>query len=119
IPPHLGNDVRVDHLDREAAREAIEAPVWAWDRALEPGAAPYYVDGALVQALLAAGGDRIEAPFLQLVLERLWQATVADGAQVLTIARLESLGGPGRIVESFALDSLGHLNRREPPTVHD
>ena len=57
----------------------------------------------------SAAGDRVEAPFLQLVLERLWRATVAAGDAQLTLARLEALGGAQRIVENHLLDALGRL----------
>jgi hypothetical protein len=125
IPVRLVNYVRLDHLDRDSAREAIEAPVFAWNRTLPPGAAPYYVEGAVVQALLAnhgeasfadeTGGDGIETMFLQLALERLWHATVAEGAQVLTLARLEALG-VRRIVKRHVLGALGRLTPREQAT---
>ena len=37
IPTLFANYVRVDHLDREAARDAIEGPVREWNRRLPPG----------------------------------------------------------------------------------
>jgi septal ring factor EnvC (AmiA/AmiB activator) len=67
----------------------------------------------------ATAGDRVEAPFLQLVLERLWRDTVADGAHVLTLARLEALGGARRIVENHLLEALGRLTPPEQDTASD
>ena len=49
-----------------------------------------------------ADRQHVEAPFLQLVLERLWRATVAGGSRDLTLAGLEALGGAA-------------ADRREPP----
>jgi hypothetical protein len=124
IPVRLVNYVRLPHLEGDAAREAIEGPVFAWNRTLPARSAPYYVEGALIHALLApdeeatfaVGGDGIETTFLQLVLDRLWRATVAQGAQVLTLGRLESLGGHRRIVESHVRGALGRLSPREQAT---
>jgi len=133
IPLLFANYLRVDHLDLDAAREAIEAPIAAWNATLEPGAEPYDIEPALIGAVLSAAGgglaadaetdvaasDRVEAPFLQLVLERLWRATVADGAHVLTLARLEALGGARQIVERHLLDALDRLSPAEQDTASD
>src|SRR5262249_4738268 len=112
IPALFDNYVRVDHLDRKAAREAIDGPVGEWNRRLLRGDGPYPVEPALAEKVIeAAAAGRlgltesgngaspdvaaiggIEAPFLQLVLERLWRATVEAGAHTLDLARLEALG---------------------------
>jgi hypothetical protein len=121
IPAGAGEHVRLDQLDRDAAREAIEGPVFAWNRTLAPGAEPFFAEGALVDALLApggdtsfpaAGGDGVETMLLQLVLERVWRKTIAGDDHVLRLARLESLG-PKRIVERHVGRSLGRLSRRD------
>jgi hypothetical protein len=129
IPTLFANYVRVDHLDRKAAREAIEGPVREWNGRLPAGEKPYVVEPALVETVIeaaaagrvglteggdgavpeAAAADGVEAPFLQLVLERLWRATVEAGAHTLDLARLQSLGGAQRIVENHLLEALGKL----------
>jgi hypothetical protein len=138
VPDFFANRLRVDHLEPAAAREAIEGPVGAWNRTLPPGEEPYYVEGALVQALLAApagagfasaasgeadaagrGDGRVEAPFLQVVLEPLWRATVATGSRTMEHATLESLGGERRIVESHLPDALAGLSRSQQDTAAD
>jgi hypothetical protein len=138
VPLLFANYLRVDHLDLDAAREAIEGPIEAWNRTLPRGAEPYSVEPELVEEVLAAAGagltltagteaatapsalgDRIEAPFLQLVLERLWRATVADGGRVLTRARLEALGGARQIVENHLLQALGRLTVPEQDAASD
>ena len=45
--------------------------------------------------------------------------TVADGAMVLTLARLEALGGARRIVERHLLDALAQLSPSEQNTASD
>ena len=122
IPRLFANYVRVEHLNRAAAREAIEFPINEWNRRLPPGEAPYRLEGALVDAVLDAAGtgelvsaevgaavprpprvaDAVEAPFLQLVMDRLWRATLQAGEHELTLA-------PARGARRGATD------RGEPP----
>jgi hypothetical protein len=89
IPNLFANYLRLDHLSREGARAAILGPV---ERHNELTGESVRVEPELVDAVLnevaagrvdvgraARGGvetdsDRIEAPYLQLVLERLWEA---------------------------------------------
>jgi Novel STAND NTPase 1 len=124
--PHLfANYVRVDHLDRPAAAGSDRAP----DRGVEPAAPrserPYAIEPALVETVIGAasgglalvegavprGPEEIEAPFLQLVMERLWRASIDAGARELTLAGLRQLGGAQRIVENHLLDALRTLVR--------
>ena len=67
----------------------------------------------------AASADAVEAPFLQLVMERLWRATIEAGAHTLDLARLETLGGAQQIVENHLLDALGKLDRDEQAVAAD
>jgi len=127
--PHLfANYIRVEHLSRAAARDAIEGPIDEWNRRTEGD--PYRVEPSLVEAVLdaaAVGGlapsaarsvldaepETVEAPFLQLVMQRLWAATVAAGSHELTRATLERLGGAQQVVENHLLDALGALTPSE------
>ncbi len=137
IPSLFANYVRVEHLSRAAARQAIEEPVREWNRR-HADEEPYTLEPALVQAVvdaaatgelalvpagaeptLSADRKRVEAPFLQLVLDRLWRATVAAGSRALTLAGLETLGGPQRIVENHLLDALAALGTREQGVAAD
>jgi hypothetical protein len=62
----------------------------------------------------SAAGDRIEAPFLQLVMDRLWRMAAEEDSKRLTLAGLERLGGAAAIVSSHlgdALDSLSAADR--------
>jgi WD40 repeat protein len=114
IPNLLDNYLRVEHLDRESAEEAIRKPLERWH---ELGGNAVVPEDALVEAvlkdvptgtvLLGAGGsgtvapeneDAIETPFLQLVMERLWEADGASGK--LTLATYERLGRAEEIVRT-------------------
>jgi len=122
VPNLFDSYVRIRHLDRDAAKRAIILPVEAFNRLLPPGDTPFSVQDELVTSVLdevkagsvvlgpAGAGSvgettetRVETPFLQLVMWRLWQQTIAAGDHELTLARLKELGGAERIVHA-------HLN---------
>ena len=139
IPSLFENYVRVEHLGRGAAREAIDGPVREWNRRLPPGESAYVVEPELAESVIeaasagrrgltegadgaapqAADAGGVETPFLQLVLERLWRETVAAGAHTLDEARLEALGGAQRIVENHLLEALGKLTPDEQAVAAD
>jgi len=138
IPRLFGNYVRVEHLNRPGAREAIEGPVEEWNRRLGAGGHRYTLEPALVDAVVdaASGGlalthpdpradpiassaQEIEAPYLQLVMNRLWHATLAADSRDLTVARLQELGGPQQIVEHHLLEALGGLTPAEQAVAAD
>jgi WD40 repeat protein len=123
------NYLRVDHLDREAARAAIERPIEERNR-LVAASERVEIEPELVEAVLddvqtgnvvlgqsglgaveqgEARDARIETPFLQLVLERLWAEELDAGSRVLRFETLERLGGAERIVRTHldaAMDEL-------------
>jgi WD40 repeat protein len=129
VPQLFANYVRVEHLDRDGGRDAIKGPLDEYNRRLPDGAGKYDVEEDLVTAVLDAAatrpesegegengslpaGDEIEAPFLQLVMDRLWRAT-DSGARTLTKETLDGLGGAQRIVETHIVDALGSLTPPE------
>jgi WD40 repeat protein len=131
IPNLFGNNLRVEHLDREAAKKAIRAPVARYAELYEMDDAPSEVEEDLVTAVVeqvrtgtvafgqaGAGvvetdGDtdlRVEAPFLQLVMERLWEEEVAEGSPTLRLATLDRLGGAQRIVHAHFGQAMSALD---------
>jgi WD40 repeat protein len=130
IPGLFTNYLRLDHLDRRSARRAIEGPVEERNRRL-PSEESVTIERALVDAVLdqvragrlalgegaapseAAGGqqdgDRVETPFLQLVMQRLWTDAMERGARQLTRAALDELGGAERIVSHHLKEALAAL----------
>jgi WD40 repeat protein len=125
LPRLFGNYLRLDHLDRNAGRAAILGPLARYGElsGVEWGAQPELVETVLDevaagridlrgtgQAAAANGRKRlVEAPFLQLVLQRLWEVEHARGSTTLTLETLRGLGGAERIVEDHldrAMDSL-------------
>ncbi|MGZ4354746.1 MAG: ATP-binding protein, partial [Gaiellaceae bacterium] len=107
LPDVFANARRLDRLDRDAARAAILGPLQRWNELAAP-AEPVEIEPELVEAVLAqvAAGDgsRVEAPYLQLVLERVWREEALLGSRVLRSATLEELGGAQAIVRD-------HLDR--------
>jgi hypothetical protein len=116
IPRLFANYLRVRPLDRAAARAAIERPIEHF-RELHPER-KVSIDPALVDAVLSsvtrgmvvlddvgrgvarsAPAERVEPPYLQLVMTRLWQeAQHTDGH--LSTATLERIGGAEKIVRT-------------------
>jgi WD40 repeat protein len=121
IPNLFANYLRLDHLDRSSARDAITKPVGRYNEATSQS---IEIEPALIEAVLdqtAAGkvdlGDagrglavgetdegHIEAPYLQLVLERIWEEEREAGSSLLRAATLARLGGAEAIVRT-------HLHR--------
>jgi TIR domain/Domain of unknown function (DUF4062) len=119
VPRVYDNYWRLVHLGRDAAREAIEGPLDRYNQVVPPGSA-MTVQDELTEALLdqvrighlvvapegvASGGaadgrEDIEAPYLQLVLIRLWEAERASGSSVLRRSTLDKLGGAQTIVQT-------------------
>jgi WD40 repeat protein len=133
IPRLFDNYLRIDHLDREAARSAIVEPIEQYNRSVAGGRQPIQLEPALVEAVLdqvgsgrlvlaeAGGGvggarardGRIEAPYLQLVMTRLWEDERRRGSERLRLDTLQRLGGAERIVRSHLSEALAALTPAE------
>jgi GGDEF domain-containing protein len=61
-------------------------------------------------------GARIETPYLQLVMQRLWEVERARGSSLLRLATFEELGGAARIVEDHLERALERLSPPEQST---
>lgn len=128
------NTFSLTYLDRDAATEAITKPVERFNQAL-PEDQRIQIEQALVDAVLdqvragevafgeqgrgtVAGKDgevdRIETPYLQLVMSALWERERSQGSRVLRLGALEALGGAQAIVRSHlnrAMDGLSEAER--------
>jgi YD repeat-containing protein len=114
IPGVFGNQVRLEHLDRAAARGATLGPIRRWNELsgesveIEPELVDAVVDEVAVEGR-SRDRERIEAPYLQLVLERIWESEREASSPVLRLGTLRALGGAGAIVRDhlhLALDAL-------------
>jgi WD40 repeat protein len=126
IPGLFSNTLRLDRLDRQAARAAIVRPV---ERFSELTGESVQIDDELVARVLddvgagriepALGGlgavdsddgdARIEAPYLQLVMQRLWEEERTAGSSTLRAETLTRLGGAQHIVEEHLEGALAEL----------
>ena len=129
IPSLFGNYLRLDHLDRRSARDAITKPVERYneltgesveiepaliDAVLEQTAAGRVdLAGAGVGAATEPGGDRIEAAYLQLVLERIWTEEQRAGSGTLRAETLVRLGGAEAIVQANLRRAVAELTTQE------
>ena len=132
IPNLLGNRLRLQRLDRVAGEDAIVGPVRRYNE-LRPGDAPMSLEPELVTTVLdevvtgrvELGGlrrplasddsdvGRIEAPYLQLVMARLWELETGRGSRTLRLQTLQELGGAVQIVEDHLEHAMGELSPRE------
>ena len=113
IPNLFANYLRLDHLDRRAARDAVEKPVERYNELVDES---IEVDPELTELVLdqtvagqvdlgeagrgLAADDvstgRIEAAYLQLVLERIWEEEQAAGSNRLRAETLVGSAAPSR-----------------------
>lgn len=129
IPDLLSNRLRLQHLDAAGAETAIRRPLAVWNQAPPDGAPQVALDDALVADVLrdirsgrlsvtrqvGSGAERrddglIEAPFLQLVMLRLWLEERARGSTTLQAATLRGLGGAAAIVGRHLDEAMARLD---------
>ena len=125
IPDVYGNFQHLDYLDEASAHEAAERPIKAYERR---DGQPSDVEPELVDELLGqlrhlrrhfeehapgGAGDGIDTTFLQLVLERVWQAECHAGSPLMRRATLLQLGGAKQIVQGHFEDVMDALPRKQ------
>jgi hypothetical protein len=135
IPNLFDNYLRVEHLDREAARAAVEKPIEKYNSLCAADDQKVSIEPALVEAVLdqvktgqvvlgesgrgvvrgKAAKEQIETPYLQLVVARLWEEEMRAGSRVLRLETLNRLGGAERIVHTHLDAAMSAL----PPNEQD
>jgi WD40 repeat protein len=130
VPSLFSNTLRLDRLDRRSAAAAILRPVERYadltseSIAVEPELVERVLDevgaGQIEPALGGLGAvegvesaARIEAPYLQLVMQRIWDEERAAGSTELRAATLERLGGAQHIVEEHLEGAMADLKEEE------
>ena len=128
IPNVFGNYLSLERLDRAAARDAVLGPLARYNelsnRAIE-------IEPQLVEAVLddveigrlpldgpvgaTANGAvrRIEAPYLQLVMQALWEAERINGSELLRLETFDALGRADSIVRAHLDDAMASLPRND------
>jgi Novel STAND NTPase 1 len=137
IPTILENRLRIDHLDFDAAREAISKPIEKLNGRPAMRGNPVTIEDALVEHVLDqvrasrklrrervhgmveraitvdAAEERVETPYLQLVMTRLWEEEQRAGSHALRADTLDRLGGAEKIVSSHLDAAVGSLTQAE------
>ena len=137
IPNILGNYLRIQHLDRKAARAAIEEPISWYNKQPDAAGVKFTVEPALRSAVLdqvqtgqvilgeaqgtlrtsasstCSDGERIETPYLQMVMTRLWEEERSAGSCVLRLDTLRRLGGAKQIVSTHLDKAMSSLSQDE------
>jgi hypothetical protein len=137
IPGIFENRLRIDHLDFDAAREAISRPIDEFNVLLANQREPVRIEGPLVEHVLDqvrtsrvvrlqrdhdiverpiafdVEEQRVETPYLQLVMTRLWEEERRAGSCALRAETLERLGGAEKIVSSHLDAAVGSLTATE------
>ena len=108
IPELFSNLLRLDRLDREAGRAAILGPLARYG---ELTGEEFTAEDALVETVLdeASTEAGVEAPYLQLVLERLWEREQAEGSRMLRLSTLRAIGGARAVVREHVQGALERL----------
>ena len=120
IPTLLDNRLNIGHLDKEGGRQAIERPLHQYNR---DHGTDYTVEEELVAAVLSQEADdrrskrpndEIEAPYLQLVMTRLWQQEQSNRSTRLRMTTFGAqLGGTRTIVRDHLDSTLNALTHEE------
>src|SRR5581483_7010734 len=114
LPEVFANLLRIEPLGPDAAGDAVVGPLGAYAEltgervSAEPG---------LVRALQDEVGAGLEAPFLQLVLDRLWDEERSSGSSELRLSTLERLGGSASVAREHVTGALGRLGAAEQAVV--
>ncbi len=135
IPNLFDTYLRIEHLDRDAARHAIEKPVDEFNKRVhreqpirvEPALVDAVLDQVTVGQVLWTGSGRgvfenpsksaqIETPYLQLVMTRLWNEEMDAQSSVLRVETLTRLGGASKIVSSHLDKTMSALSPLEQET---
>jgi hypothetical protein len=121
IPNLFGNYLRIDHLGHDAAHTAIVKPLEVYNQLYRQNGPQVGVEPELVEAVLeqtrigqvilgetgvsnedqssqSTTAARIEAPYLQLVMDRLWHEEMKTSSVELRLDTLKRLGGAQQIV---------------------
>lgn len=127
------NYLRIRHLDRKAAEDAIVKPLKEAYNKLVPSEESFDVEPALAEAVLnqisqyvpSEGGlggiekvkalqeKQVEASYLQIVMTVLWDEETKSGSHKLRLETLNKLGGADQIVDKYLNDKMESLPREQ------
>ncbi len=117
----LGNRLELGHLDWNLAREAIKQPIYKYYNKEVSPEEPFAIEDEdrLIEKVLEEVSqrnnhkDRIEAPYLQLVMESLWKKEIDTGSRSLRLQTFTELGGAAGIAERHLNEKMELLSKNE------
>jgi uncharacterized RDD family membrane protein YckC len=134
LPTLFTNYLRLEYLDRECARSAIEQPIEHYNSLHVSAGAPIIVEPALTEEVLnQVGSDTdsvadgipggagssasalIDSSYLQVVMTRLWSEEQVAGSTILRLETLRQLGNARDILRTH----LDETMRQLPPDLQD
>ena len=129
IPELMSNRLALSHLDPAGAAEAIRRPLTVWNQKYAKEGESVAIEDDLIDELIRQvvtgqvstgrhGGsgapqqekNQVEAPFLQLVMVRLWNEERGAGSNALRRETLDRLKGAREIVRTHLGDVMAHLD---------
>lgn len=131
IPNLFGNSIRIDHLSRHAAKDAIVKPIENYNKYFRGDRPEVIVTPEFTRKVLdhldeldnkernekqpeLAGQGPIHAPHLQMVMQDFWKKKVENAANPrLDEKTVESFETVKSIIDSHPQKYLGHLSFRE------
>jgi hypothetical protein len=132
VPRLFDNPFRLEHLTSDGARDTIVRPLEVWNAHERPDP-PYTIEPRLVDEILKdltadtysdvwrrglpaaaspATAASIEGPYLQLVMERLWEKA-RDGGHALRLETYEGLGRAPQIARGHLTEIMAALSESE------
>ncbi|HKO98688.1 MAG TPA: hypothetical protein VJU86_16940 [Pyrinomonadaceae bacterium] len=123
VPYLFDNLLRIRHMTVDAARKAIKEPIDEYNKrcGFEQAGSEYTIETELVEEVIKQvraardttegqdGVAGVEAPYLQLVMTRLWEKEREDGSRLLRSQTLEDLKGIKNIVQVYLNNALEQL----------
>ncbi len=115
----LSNTFELGHLDWNSAREAIKQPIYKYYNKEVSPEDPFDIEEQLIEQVLKEVSQknnhngRIEAPYLQLVMERLWQEEIKKRSHCLRLQTLTELGRAAGIAERHLNEKMELLSENE------
>jgi WD40 repeat protein len=117
LPTLLETTLELRHLDETAVKEAIKSPIAVWNQRHAPVTVDDNFPDALLEELRPRGADaqpakggRIELAYLQLALEKIWEAEGGAATTTLRTATLtDRLKGISEISRRHVEDVLSTL----------
>lgn len=132
IPSLFDSYMRIEHLDHKAAKAAIEGPLEEYNRLRENEEQQIGIEPELVEEVLkqvetgkvilgeigrgvvkSQAESKIETPYLQLVMTRLWDEEMRASSNKLQLKTLNKLHGARSIVQTHLDATMDALPEKE------